>query len=102
MGPSSRTRHFSSRCTVRITATTFDTLRPVMDSTGYIQKILALMPRANFFAPGGTAVDGLNLAQYRYLQTRGGTTGTTGTSPELVNRKQINLKIDENFSTRER
>ena len=84
------------------TAATFDPLRPVMDSTGYIQKILALMPHANFFAPAGTTVDGLNLAQNRYLQTRTGTTGTTGTSPELVNRKQINLKIDENFNSKER
>ncbi len=84
-------------------ATAFDNLRPGMDPTGYIQKIISLMPPANYFAPGGTTVDGLNLAQNRYLRTRGGTTGgASGTSPELVNRKQFNLKIDENFNTRNR
>ena len=35
-----------------IIGTAWDTLRPGMDSTGYIQKILALMPHANFFSPG--------------------------------------------------
>ena len=81
----------------------WDPLRPVMDSTGYIQKILAQMPHANFFSAGGTTVDGLNLAQSQFLRTRAGTTGgASGTSPELVNRKQFNIKIDENFNAKQR
>ncbi|HLQ78048.1 MAG TPA: carboxypeptidase-like regulatory domain-containing protein, partial [Terriglobia bacterium] len=86
----------------------WDTLRPGMDSTGYIQKILALMPHANFFSQGTATqgqvqTDGLNLAQNQFLRTRGGTTGgASGTSPELVNRKQLNVKIDENFNPRQR
>jgi hypothetical protein len=57
------------------------------------------MPRANYFASGNT--DGLNTAVYRFLRTRKGNTGAaaqTGQSPELVNRKQINIKIDEQVS----
>ncbi len=89
-----------------ITSTTpWDTLRPVMDSTGYIRKIVDLMPHANYFAGSGTTFDGLNLAQFRWERGRKGATGgaaQSGTSPELVNRKQINIKIDENFNTKHR
>jgi hypothetical protein len=83
----------------------WDPLRPAMDPTGYIAKLVNAMPRANFFAPGGTAVDGLNLAQFRWVRGRKGNTGggaQNGTSPETVNRKQINLKIDQNFNAAHR
>jgi hypothetical protein len=85
--------------------TAWDPLRPGMDSTGYIQKIIAAMPRANFWSPGGTAIDGLNLAQFQWLRGRRGATGgaaQAGTSPELINRKQINVKIDEHFTPQHR
>ena len=49
----------------------WDTFRPVADSTGAIRKLLAQMPRPNYFG----ALDGLNLAQYAYLQKRGGSQG---------------------------
>ena len=42
----------------------WDVFRPTVDTTGYIRRLLAQMPRANFFG----ALDGLNLAQYAYLQ----------------------------------
>ncbi|HLQ77907.1 MAG TPA: carboxypeptidase-like regulatory domain-containing protein, partial [Terriglobia bacterium] len=74
----------------------WDINRPVADTTGYIKKLLAQMPHANFF--GG--LDGLNLAQSAYLQHRGGSTGGTAqqiTDPN-ANSKQINIKIDHNFS----
>jgi hypothetical protein len=86
-------------------ATAWDTLRPAMDSTGYIQRILSLMPHANFFSPGGTTIDGLNIAQNRYVRGRSGNTGAgaqNGTSPSLTGRKQINVKIDHNVSARHR
>ena len=74
----------------------WDIYRPVADKTGYIQKLLAQMPHANFF--GG--LDGLNLAQYGFLQHRGGSTGGTAQqiSDPNANSKQINIKIDHNFS----
>jgi hypothetical protein len=75
----------------------WDTFRPVRDKTGYIRKLLDNMPHANFFG----ALDGLNLAQYGYMQRRGGSSGATAqqiTDPN-ANSKQINVKIDHNFST---
>ena len=67
-----------------------------MDPTGYVAKILTKMPKANNFTTG----DGLNYANYRYLRTRRGNSGgavTIGTDTE-TDRKQINLKIDQNFT----
>jgi hypothetical protein len=74
----------------------WDSRRPVMDTTGYIAKILAKMPKANYFDTG----DGLNTAGYRFLRTRRGNSGanvTIGTDSE-TDRKQFNLKIDQNFT----
>jgi hypothetical protein len=88
-----------------VTASTpWDTLRPAADTTGYIAKLIAAMPKANYFA-SGNASDGLNLAVNRYLRTRKGDTGgaaQNGQSPELVNRKQINIKIDQQFNVKHR
>jgi hypothetical protein len=74
----------------------WDSRRPAMDSTGYIAKIIAKMPKANYFQTG----DGLNQAAYRFLRGRRGNQGanvTIGTDTE-TNRKQFNLKIDQNFN----
>jgi hypothetical protein len=91
-------------------ATPWDTQRPVIDPTAYISKLLDAMPHANFFAQGvaaagQTQTDGLNLAQFRWLRARKGNTGAgaqNGTSPETVNRKQINIKIDHNVNEKNR
>ena len=75
----------------------WDIYRGTIDQTGYIKRLLAQMPRANFF--GG--LDGLNLAQYGYMQRRGGSTGANAqqiTDPNANNR-QINIKIDHNFNS---
>jgi hypothetical protein len=85
-----------------IIAGTWDSRRPVMDTTGYIAKILSKMPKANYFGAGGqgTAFDGLNNAAYRFVRTRRGNQGaavTIGTDSE-TDRKQLNLKIDQNFN----
>lgn len=78
----------------------WDTLRPTADSTGYIAKILGKMPKANFFGTG----DGLNTAGFRWLRGtsgQGGANAAAGVS-DFVNRKQFNIKIDENFSSNHR
>jgi len=87
-------------------ATPWDPLRPSADPTGFIAKTLSAMPKANFFGAG----DGLNTAAYRWLRgTKGsgsalfgansGANTSVGVS-DFVNRKQINLKIDQNFNAR--
>jgi hypothetical protein len=91
--------------TAIITSGKWDSLRPTMDPTGYIRRIIDAMPRANYWSAGGTTIDGLNLAQFQWLRGRKGATGAgaqSGTSPELVNRKQINIKIDEHFTAKHR
>jgi len=76
----------------------WDPRRPTVDQTGFIARLLKQMPHANFF--GG--LDGLNLAQYSYLQHRGGSQGGNVqqvTDPN-ANSKQINFKIDHNFNAK--
>jgi hypothetical protein len=77
-------------------APAWDPYRPAFDGSGYIQKYLALMPRANYFGSN----DGLNSAQYRYLRGRGGSNSTQAiVGADLYsNNKQFNLKLDQNFS----
>ena len=80
--------------------TYWDSLRPVADPTGYVQKLLAKMPSPNFFSDTTTGTDGLNNARYRWILRRQGNQGafvTTGTDTN-TNRKQFNVKIDHNFN----
>jgi len=86
----------------------WDAFRPGPDPSGYYQRILSLMPRANYFASG----DGLNQAQYRYIRGRvgsnnanaivGAVQATQGAGSDQTGRKQINLKIDENLNSKNR
>ena len=95
-----------------VNATPWDTFRPGMDSTGFIQKVLSMMPHANFFAAtgGATGTDGLNTATYRRVQgthgpdggSVGTIIGTVGNSNDYNGRKQINLKIDHNINSKHR
>ena len=81
-------------------ATPWDPLRLAPDSTGYIAKIMSVMPHANYFNSG----DGLNTAGYRYTRSakgQGGNNAVVGVA-DFVNRKQLNIKIDQNFGTRHR
>jgi len=88
----------------------WDPLRPAADQTGYLKKLLTAMPRANYFyqgstAIGGTTLDGLNIAGFRWTRSADGISGTGGqnaTNPESVSRRQINVRIDHNFNTRHR
>jgi hypothetical protein len=81
----------------------WDPNRPVMDTTGYIAKILKEMPHANNFAVAGTG-DGLNTAAMRYVRGRHGNQGaavTTGTDLN-TDRWQFNAKVDHNFNAKEK
>jgi len=72
--------------------------RTGMDPSGVSQKYLALMPHANTFDGG----DGLNTAVHQWVRNghNAGNFGlATGTSTD-TDRKQINTKIDHNFSSR--
>ncbi len=82
------------------TSGSWDQFRTSMDSTGYIRKILAAMPRANYFGVG----DGLNTAGYQWVRGtkgQGGSTAAAGVSP-YVNRKEVDVRIDHNFNSRHR
>ncbi|HEX4996740.1 MAG TPA: TonB-dependent receptor [Terriglobia bacterium] len=97
------------------------------DRTGYIQRLLAKMPRVNnytssfnlggqvqgFFVSGTTGSDGLNRAASSWVRStsgqdnqntfRGGTFGIgTSLDQSLVNHKIINLKIDHNIGNHSR
>ena len=90
----------------------WDPYRTTVDTTGYIRKILSMMPQPNYFAAfGGQTPDGLNTGLYRWVQGRKGPTagGSTNASIGVVsgpndynNRNQINLKIDHNITNNHR
>ena len=79
----------------------WDTKRPgaVAAQAGYFGRILQEMPKANYFANG----DGLNTSGFRWLLGRKG--DGAGIADAIVgsaafqNRKQINIKIDQNFKS---
>jgi len=92
----------------------WDTFRPNFDSSGYIQKMRTAMPHANFFSQGTVAAgqvqtDGLNQAQFRWVRGRTGANSANaiaGAASSLggdyQNRKQINIKIDQNINAKNR
>jgi hypothetical protein len=79
----------------------WDTKRPdaATAQLGYFARILQEMPRANYFAQG----DGLNTSGFRWLLGRkgdgAGVADAVVGSAAFQNRKQINIKIDQNFKT---
>ena len=90
-------------------------MRPNSDSTGYVQRIMSLMPKANSFGRLTTANgvttqvgDGLNTAAQRWLRPAHGSTSTNASigvvqgPADYNNRKQINLKIDHNINKNNR
>jgi len=94
--------------TAVIHAGPWDPFRTTVDSTGYIRKILARMPKANYF--GGVVGDGLNTALYRRTQGRKGSglynfnaqAGVVGSTLDYNNRGQINLRLDHNITANHR
>ena len=87
----------------------WDPNRTQLDSAGVISNMLDLMPRANSFDnPANlTAVsagifstfapDGLNTATHRWVRTNKGADNLFGVGQDN-NRRQINVKIDHNFT----
>jgi hypothetical protein len=78
----------------------WDTKRPdaVSAKLGYFSKVMNLMPHANeFFST--TNSDGLNYSNFRWLLGRHGNNANDSIvgSEAYTNRKQINIKIDQNF-----
>ncbi len=83
-----------------------DPNRRRIDPSGFMQRLLAKMPRANAFDGPGTvgtgaaavSVDGLNMAYHRWTRrTIAGGAGTGG-DPDAFRRRQFNIKIDHNFN----
>jgi hypothetical protein len=76
----------------------WDGKRTTADTSGYMKKILALTPRANYFGAG----DGLNIAQYRWQRRRDGSNSTQAIlgADLYSNNKQYNIKIDHNFNSK--
>ncbi len=74
-----------------------DPLRPSMDPSGWIQKVLAKMPMPNNFRTG----DGLNTAGILWQRREEGDTNTNGTGPNS-NRNSYSFRIDHNFKASEK
>jgi hypothetical protein len=76
-----------------IPGTNWDAYRTDMDPTGYIANFMQMMPEVNNYEVG----DGLNTAGSRWSQTIRGADNLYGVG-EDTQRKQINIRIDHNFS----
>jgi hypothetical protein len=72
-----------------------DPLRPTIDPSGFIQKIISKMPLPNNFRTG----DGLNTAGILWQRRLEGNNNSSGTSP-TSNRNTYNFRIDHNFNQR--
>ncbi|HYR86343.1 MAG TPA: TonB-dependent receptor [Terriglobia bacterium] len=72
----------------------WDTNRSQMDPTGYVAKVLSVMPAINNYDVG----DGLNAAGSRWMKSTRGGTNRFGIGQAVI-RKQLNVKIDHNFTT---
>ena len=82
------------------TGSAWDPLRTTFDTTGYQKKMLSLAPLPNYYGGG----DGLNIAQYQFQQRQSGSSSLNAEvgADLAVNTKQINLKIDQYFTSKHR
>jgi hypothetical protein len=74
---------------------TRDPNRPASDPSGYMRTLLAKMPVPNNWTTG----DGLNTANYQFLQRQRGTESPFSGAVE-VNRDQLNFRVDHNFNAK--
>lgn len=79
--------------------TNWDPNRKAIDSTGFVEQFLSLMPEANSYDIAGG--DGLNYAHSRWTRGQKGNDNMYGIG-EDNQRRQINAKIDHNFNDRHR
>src|SRR5262245_17787470 len=86
-----------------------DPFRPRMDPSGFMNRLIALMPHANAFDGPNTVgitstnaplpVDGLNTAIHRWTRrTVAGPAGGNGQFVDAYQRRQFNIKIDHHFN----
>jgi hypothetical protein len=73
----------------------WDSNRRQIDTTGYIDRFLDFFPEPNNYEVG----DGLNTAGYRLLRHFTGLDNLFGSGEATGRRKQINVKIDQNFAS---
>jgi hypothetical protein len=73
----------------------WDPYRTGLDSTGYVAKVLGVMPGVNNYDVG----EGLNTAGHRWVRRSSGSQNRFGFGFTDA-RKQINTKIDHNFNER--
>jgi hypothetical protein len=78
-------------------STSWDPVRPGQDPSGFIADYLTKLPVANNYDIG----DGLNLAGFRWTRTAEGSNNLWGIGEDTY-RKQINVRIDHNFSQKHR
>ena len=78
------------------TSKPWDTNRTGFDNTGILKKYLDLMPHPNVFEGG----DGLNTATFRWTRARNANDDVSGGTQDTTNRKQLNVRIDHNFTSR--
>jgi hypothetical protein len=76
---------------------TWDPLRTQMDPSGFISDFLTKLPAPNNYDVG----DGLNTAGFRWARTQQGAENLYGVGEDTY-RKQINIRIDHNFSPNHR
>ncbi|MDM7997409.1 MAG: carboxypeptidase-like regulatory domain-containing protein [Acidobacteriota bacterium] len=76
---------------------TWDPVRPGVDPSGFIEDFLQKLPAANNYDIG----DGLNTAGFRWTRTAEGGDNLYGVGEDTY-RKQINVRIDHNFSAKHR
>src|SRR5438034_6167578 len=88
-----------------------DPFRMRMDPSGFMSRLMALMPHANAFDGASTIVgqvtsagtpvpiDGLNTAVHRWTRhTVAGPAGGNGENVDAYQRRQFNIKIDHHFN----
>jgi hypothetical protein len=81
----------------QVTTGTWDPARTGMDPSGFIDDFLQKLPEANNYDIG----DGLNTAGFRWTRTADGADNLYGVGEDTY-RKEINVRIDHNFSDKHR
>src|SRR6267378_1325306 len=79
----------------------WDPFRTKLDTTGLISRTNALMPAPNDFTNANgtlTGVDGLNIANYRYLRGFRGLDNLFSVGESTGDRRQINGRVDHNIN----
>jgi len=84
-----------SDCGDAVVQGVWDPLRSQTDPTGYVAKVLGVMPLPNNYEVG----DGLNTAGFRWVKSTRGGQNRFGFGTADV-RKQLNVKLDHNFNAK--